>query len=159
PWSSTSRKLGRPPAAHSEYCDDLRSTGAPEKIGARPLQRIPYPRPRIGDPAGRHRANPVSAADPSGAPPVYDNLRRMSAIPAIDIAALAEPESAAAASAARDLCRAYEDLGFAYVTGHGVSRLLVDDAFAASAAFHASPIECKRALAINGFHRGYLGFA
>jgi isopenicillin N synthase-like dioxygenase len=83
----------------------------------------------------------------------------MSDIPVIDIAALGAPESEEAASASRALCRAYEDLGFAYVTGHGVSRLLIEDAFAASAAFHAAPIEEKRALAINGFHRGYLGFA
>jgi isopenicillin N synthase-like dioxygenase len=83
----------------------------------------------------------------------------MSAIPVIDIAPLAEPESAAAAEASRALCAAYEDLGFAYVTGHGVPRRLIDDCFTASRDFHAAPLERKRALAINEHHRGYLGLA
>src|SRR3954447_18531731 len=83
----------------------------------------------------------------------------MSATPVVDIASLAEPESAAAAAAAGALCGAYEDLGFAYIVGHGVERGLVDACFAASAGSRGPLPGWSPALAINGFHRGYLGFA
>jgi isopenicillin N synthase-like dioxygenase len=74
----------------------------------------------------------------------------LSALPVIDIAAT---EAAAA------LGRALEDTGFAYITGHGVPQRMIDAAFAASRAFHASPDELKRKLAINQFHRGFMGLA
>jgi isopenicillin N synthase-like dioxygenase len=74
----------------------------------------------------------------------------MTGLPVIDIAA---PEIAAA------LGRALEDTGFAYIIGHGVPRDTIDAAFAASRAFHASPLTQKQALAINEFHRGYMGLA
>ncbi|MBI3708740.1 MAG: isopenicillin N synthase family oxygenase [Proteobacteria bacterium] len=80
-------------------------------------------------------------------------------IPIIDIGALAEPRSAAAAATARSLCRAYETLGFAYIADHGVPQPLIDAAFAASAAFHAAPLARKQSVAINEFHRGYMAFA
>ena len=80
-------------------------------------------------------------------------------IPVIDIAGLATPASAAARDVARRLCRAYETLGFAYIAGHGVAPELIERAFAASAEFHAAPLERKQALAINRYHRGYLGMA
>src|ERR1700722_9218563 len=72
-----------------------------------------------------------------------------SALPIIDIAA---PDAATA------LGRALEDIGFAYA-GHGVSQRVIDGAFAASRAFHASTAAQKRSLAINEWHRGYMGMA
>src|SRR5258707_9960798 len=66
---------------------------------------------------------------------------------------MAEPGAAAA------LGRALEGIGFAYIVGHGVKRPVIDGAFAASRAFHASPAELKRSLAINEFHRGFMGLA
>ena len=74
----------------------------------------------------------------------------MSALPIIDIAA---PDAATA------LGRALEDIGFAYIAGHGVSQRVIDGAFAASRAFHASTLAQKRSLAINEWHRGYMGMA
>ncbi len=80
-------------------------------------------------------------------------------IPIVDVACLAEPNSAAARDSATALCDAYETLGFAYVAGHGVPDALIERAFAASAEFHAAPLAQKQSLAINRFHRGYIGMA
>jgi isopenicillin N synthase-like dioxygenase len=74
----------------------------------------------------------------------------VSALPVIDIAA---PGAAAV------LGRALEEIGFAYIVGHGVPRAAIDGAFAASRALHASPPAQKRSLAINEWHRGYMAMA
>ena len=74
----------------------------------------------------------------------------MSGLPIINIAA---PDAAAA------LGRALEEIGFAYIAGHGVPQATIDSAFAASRAFHASSLAQKRSLAINDWHRGYMGMA
>ncbi len=71
-------------------------------------------------------------------------------IPVIDL------ESPDVAGAFR---RAYSDVGFAYLEGHGVQQELVDAAFAASGSFHALPLEEKLALKVNAQHRGYMPFA
>jgi isopenicillin N synthase-like dioxygenase len=72
------------------------------------------------------------------------------ALPVIDISA---PDAAPA------LGRALETIGFAYVAGHGVPQSVIDGAFAASRAFHASTLAQKQSLAINAWHRGYMGMA
>ena len=74
----------------------------------------------------------------------------MSELPIINIAA---PDAAAV------LGRALEKIGFAYIVGHGVPQALIDGAFAASRAFHASIPEQKCSLAINEWHRGYMAIA
>jgi len=80
-------------------------------------------------------------------------------LPVIDIAPLAGPDEGAALATARALCAAYEEIGFAYVSGHGIADDLLQAAFAQSRAFHASPLERKQRLAINAAHRGYMGLA
>ncbi len=60
---------------------------------------------------------------------------------------------------ARDLCAAFEQVGFAYVVNHDVAPDLIDGAFAASRAFHALPVERKLAIKMNAWHRGYMPFA
>jgi isopenicillin N synthase-like dioxygenase len=80
-------------------------------------------------------------------------------LPVVDIGGLAELGSPAAHDAARRLCEAYETVGFAYIAGHDVAPDLIERAFAASAEFHASPLARKQDLAINRFHRGYIGMA
>src|SRR5690349_982465 len=80
-------------------------------------------------------------------------------IPLVDVEPLARPGDAAARRAADALCRAYEEVGFAYIVGHGVADGLIERCFAASAEFHAAPLEKKQSLAINGFHRGYMALA
>jgi isopenicillin N synthase-like dioxygenase len=74
----------------------------------------------------------------------------MSGLPVVDIAA---PGAAAA------LGRALEEIGFAYIAGHGVPQAVIDGAFAASWAFHTSPDVLKRSLAINEWHRGFMAMA
>ncbi len=63
------------------------------------------------------------------------------------------------ADVAADFRRAYGDVGFAYLEGHGIDHGLVEGAFAASRRFHALPLEEKLALEVNAFHRGYMPFA
>jgi isopenicillin N synthase-like dioxygenase len=74
----------------------------------------------------------------------------MSGLPIVDIAA---------SDAAAGLRRALEEIGFAYIAGHDVGQVVIDGAFAASRVFHESPAELKRSLAINEWHRGYMGMA
>ena len=71
-------------------------------------------------------------------------------IPVIDL------ESPAVADTFR---RAYGDVGFAYLEGHGVPQETVDAAFTASARFHELPLVEKLALKVNAQHRGYMPFA
>ena len=47
------------------------------------------------------------------------------------------------------LCRAFETVGFAYISGHGISESVIDAAFAQSRAFFESPDDTKRSLAIE----------
>ncbi len=63
------------------------------------------------------------------------------------------------ADVATDFRRAYADVGFAYLEGHGIDQRLVDGAFEASRRFHALPLAEKLALQVNAFHRGYMPFA
>jgi isopenicillin N synthase-like dioxygenase len=79
------------------------------------------------------------------------------AIPSIDLEDIGTPDGRARVG--RALGRAYEALGFAYVTNHGVPAAAIEAAFEASARFHALPMAEKRAIAVNRCHRGYLGFA
>ena len=76
-------------------------------------------------------------------------------LPLIDFSDLGE-DPAAEARLARELDAAFRDVGFCYFRGIGVSSALRAAMFAASRAFHAQPEAAKRALAINGFHRGYM---
>lgn len=52
---------------------------------------------------------------------------------------------------------ACEEIGFFYLTNHGVPEELLRRVFGQAARFHAEPLQKKAALAINAFHRGYIG--
>jgi isopenicillin N synthase-like dioxygenase len=83
-----------------------------------------------------------------------------SEIPVIDVSALADgasPEARAATVAA--LGDTLERSGFAYLVGHGVPQDMIDGLWDLSKAFHALPMEAKRAIAMNDFHRGYMPFS
>ncbi len=80
-------------------------------------------------------------------------------IPLVDLGGNLDPGSPAARTSASQLHEALSTLGFAYIAGHTVRRATRDAAFAASREFHASSLEQKRSLAINAFHRGYMGMA
>ncbi len=59
----------------------------------------------------------------------------------------------------RALDDAYSNLGFATLVGHGVPESTTRALFAASAAFHALPIEQKLAVELDANHRGYIPIA
>jgi isopenicillin N synthase-like dioxygenase len=71
-------------------------------------------------------------------------------LPIIDFAA-ADDETLA-----RQLDRAFTDIGFCYFKGIGVDRAVVDGVFEASRRFHAMPRAAKDVIAMNRFHRGYM---
>jgi len=83
----------------------------------------------------------------------------MRQIPVVDLHGNLDPDTAIARHSARELFAALSQIGFAYIGGHNVSTAVRAAAFAASRAFHASSLEQKQSLAINAFHRGYMGLA
>jgi len=75
----------------------------------------------------------------------------MGTLPVLD---LTESDDRVAAS----LSRAYREVGFATVVGHGISVELREQIFDASVRFHALPLAEKRRITLNDGHRGYIGF-
>lgn len=73
----------------------------------------------------------------------------MSSIPVVDLAA-------EASQVVSDLMAAYEQVGFAYVVGHGVPTGLIDAAFAASRELHQLPVDVKASLALDSRNRGFI---
>ncbi len=78
------------------------------------------------------------------------------ALPIIDLTALCEGDAGLAPLAAQ-IGAACRNAGFFYVVNHGVSRALMDDAFAQSRRFFALPLALKQAIAMDvvGGNRGY----
>jgi isopenicillin N synthase-like dioxygenase len=79
-------------------------------------------------------------------------------IPVIDIAPLLNGSPQQMRAVAEGLGRACRDVGFFYVSGHGVPQELVARVFAASAAFFAAPTQVREAAAFSGpgDNRGYI---
>ncbi|WP_218668955.1 isopenicillin N synthase family oxygenase [Variovorax sp. KK3] len=83
-------------------------------------------------------------------------------IPIIDIAEYlrGDPQATEAIEAtATQLREASEQVGFFYLTGHGISPTLLARMFDAARQFHGLPIEKKSALALNEHNAGYLGMS
>ncbi|HSW08380.1 isopenicillin N synthase family dioxygenase [Aquabacterium sp.] len=80
-------------------------------------------------------------------------------IPVIDLEENLETRIATAGRAAAALYQALSTIGFAYIRGHGIAAATIAAAFAASREFHASTLAQKQSIAINAFHRGYMGLA
>ncbi|MCU0868877.1 MAG: isopenicillin N synthase family oxygenase [Burkholderiales bacterium] len=80
------------------------------------------------------------------------------AIPIVDIAGLRSPDAAARRGVADAIGRACRDVGFLYVTGHGIAQADVDAVFATADAFFAQPLAVKQRVAITrtGRHRGWV---
>lgn len=83
----------------------------------------------------------------------------MKHIPIVDLQGSLDADAPAAQQSARELFEALSQIGFAYIAGHNVAPATREAAFAASRAFHASTLAQKQSLAINAFHRGYMGMA
>jgi isopenicillin N synthase-like dioxygenase len=83
----------------------------------------------------------------------YENRPAMkldNALPVIDFAGVSDEALAA------QLDAAFSNIGFCYFRGIGIDPALVDGVFTASRRFHALPRDAKDAIAMNGFHRGYM---
>ncbi|MET3515401.1 isopenicillin N synthase-like dioxygenase [Pseudacidovorax sp. 1753] len=83
----------------------------------------------------------------------------MKHIPIVDLQGSLDADTPAAQRSARELFEALSRIGFAYIAGHNVAPATREAAFAASRDFHASTLAQKQSLAINAFHRGYMGMA
>jgi isopenicillin N synthase-like dioxygenase len=80
-------------------------------------------------------------------------------IPLIDLGGCLDADAPAARASADRLFHALASTGFAYIGGHAVEPAVRAGAFDASREFHACSDEQKQSLAINAFHRGYMGMA
>jgi isopenicillin N synthase-like dioxygenase len=78
------------------------------------------------------------------------------AIPLIDVSGHLAGDAEASRKAAAQLRWAFENVGFYYVSGHGVAQSLIDRTYEAAARFHAQPMTTKLALKVNEHNIGYL---
>jgi isopenicillin N synthase-like dioxygenase len=80
---------------------------------------------------------------------------KSSHLPLIDLSGLRE-EGTAEVMIGRRLDDAFREIGFCYIANTGIDPGLVAAVFDASRRFHALPMQTKRAIAMNAFHRGYM---
>src|SRR5580765_7800467 len=93
-----------------------------------------------------------NGAKPAG-PPMHEPDE---SIPILDLGPYLAGEPGADFRLAGELRRACEEIGFYFITDHGVPQSLIDAAFAETARFHAQPLADKTALLINDHMIGYL---
>ena len=79
-------------------------------------------------------------------------------IPIVDIAGLLGGDEAAKREVAANIAKAASEVGFLYVTGHGIPSEMIDRLCAQAAAFFALPVEAKQQYYIgkSRAHRGYV---
>jgi isopenicillin N synthase-like dioxygenase len=82
----------------------------------------------------------------------------MTAIPVIDVSPLVDGSAAQAQAVARALGQACRDVGFFYISGHGVPPALMKRVFDSSAAFFTGPASIRDAVSFSGpgDNRGYI---
>lgn len=78
-------------------------------------------------------------------------------IPGLDLGPYMKGEPGALDKLASQLRYVLENIGFFYIENHGVPQDIIDRCFAASARFHALPMERKQAVKIDTHNIGYLG--
>src|SRR5262245_35892730 len=78
-----------------------------------------------------------------------------SELPLIDVSPLQRAEPGALERLGAQFAAAFTEVGFLYVTGHGVDATLLADTFEANRRFHARPLADKVAIKLNQWHRGY----
>ena len=106
------------------------------------------------DKSNKNTARPSAAAVTDT--PDYATARRVdfSEIPVIDLSAMNTPEGEA--RIAETLVKTASEIGFFYVSGHGISTSLSEGAMAASRAFFALDEDAKREIAIDSHQRGWM---
>jgi len=76
-------------------------------------------------------------------------------LPVFDVSPLRRGEPGALERLGAQVADACTQIGFLYVTGHGVEPTLLAETFAANRRFHARPLADKLAIKLNRWHRGY----
>ena len=87
------------------------------------------------------------------------NAPDFTSIPVIDISPLYGDDIAGARAVAADIRRASVEAGFFYIRGHHMPPDLMRATLMASKFFFSRPEAEKRAIQVNGAHRGYVPFA
>ncbi len=87
------------------------------------------------------------------------NAPDFTSIPVIDISPLYGDDLAGARAVAADIRRASVEAGFFYIRGHHMPPDLMRATLMASKFFFSRPDAEKRAIQVNGAHRGYVPFA
>lgn len=77
-------------------------------------------------------------------------------IPTIDLQPLLAGTDGGLERVAGEVLDVYSNVGFAYLTNHGIPDALIAGLFAASARFHALPRDVKLEIEINEYHRGFI---
>ena len=77
-------------------------------------------------------------------------------IPILDLAPYFAGAPGALEALGGQLRRAFTEVGFYFIRGHGVPQAMVDTGFEAAARFHAQPLEAKLAMPFNRDNIGYL---
>lgn len=82
------------------------------------------------------------------------------AIPVVDLSQFIKGNADERAAFVQKLGNAFHEIGFVGVTGHGISKNLIDDFYAAAKRFFALPTEVKRKYEVAGLagQRGYTSF-
>jgi len=80
-------------------------------------------------------------------------------IPVIDVSALSAADDRSPRAVADAIRRAAIEVGFFYVSNHGVARDLVRATFMAAKYFFQLPEATRRDILVNDAHRGYVPFA
>jgi isopenicillin N synthase-like dioxygenase len=77
-------------------------------------------------------------------------------VPVLDIAALHSENDDAKRLLQQQIYRIYSEVGFAYITNHGVDQGLIDAVFEQNRRFCEMPFADKMQVELNRIHRGYI---
>lgn len=90
--------------------------------------------------------------------PAPGSTRLFTVIPVVDVSGLFSADAVARQAVAQELGRAAREVGFLYVTGHGISRTSIDGLRQAAREFFAQPMDWKmdHYIAKSPGHKGYV---
>jgi isopenicillin N synthase-like dioxygenase len=82
-------------------------------------------------------------------------MQPLSHIPVVDFTGVRAGDPLALERAGREIHAACTQIGFFYLSNHGVPQSIIDGAEQAARRFFAFPVETKRLAAVNARHRGF----
>jgi isopenicillin N synthase-like dioxygenase len=104
----------------------------------------------------RRVSQTLSEISPRTLPNSVAGANTSTGIPLLDVAGYLAGEPGALEATAAELCYALENIGFFYLTGHGVPQELIDRVFAQTKRFHSQPLDEKLKLKLNRSNNGYM---